>query len=158
MVELPVPTRTGDRVARQVMAVNLDGVFYGIRASLEHLRRNDTSAIVNVSSIAGLVGFKGAASYTASKWGVHGLTKTAALELGSEGVRVNSIHPGSIATPLTRHLTRGIGQIPAGRVGTPQDVADLIVHLASDDSRFVNGASITVDGGETAGNNLRGLL
>ena len=141
---------------RQVMAVNLDGVCYGMQAALPALRANETSAIINISSIAGLVGFKGSAAYSASKWGVHGLTKTAALELGGDGVRVNSIHPGSIATPLTADLDRGIGQIPAGRVGQPEEIAALVVHLASDDARFINGASLAVDGGETAGNNLRG--
>jgi 3alpha(or 20beta)-hydroxysteroid dehydrogenase len=143
---------------REVMAVNLDGVFYGMRAALPALRTNETSSIINVSSIAGLVGFKGAASYSASKWGVHGLTKTAALELGGLGVRVNSIHPGSITTPLTEQLSRGIGQIPAGRVGNPEEIASLVVYLASDESRFTNGASIAVDGGETAGNNIGGRL
>lgn len=143
---------------RSVMAVNLDGVFYGMSAALPALRANETAAIINVSSIAGLVGFKGAAAYSASKWGVHGLTKTAALELGGENIRVNSIHPGSIATPLTANLKRGIGQIPAGRVGLPEEVANLVVYLASDESRFINGASIAIDGGETAGNNIRGRL
>lgn len=143
---------------RNVMAVNLDGVFYGMRATLPALRTNATSSIINISSIAGLVGFKGAASYSASKWGVHGLTKTAALELGADGVRVNSIHPGSITTPLTENLTRGLGQIPAGRVGNTEEIASLVVYLASDESRFTNGTAIAVDGGETAGNNLRGLL
>lgn len=143
---------------RQVMSVNLDGVFFGMRSALPALRKRETSSIVNISSIAGLVGFKGAAAYSASKWGVHGLTKTAAMELGEFGVRVNSIHPGSVATPLTENLTRGIGQIPAGRVGRPEEIAALVVHLVSDESRFTSGASIAVDGGETAGNNLRGLL
>ncbi|MGH3353776.1 MAG: SDR family NAD(P)-dependent oxidoreductase [Nocardioides sp.] len=143
---------------RAVMAVNLDGVFYGMSAALPALRANETASIVNISSIAGLTGFKGSAAYSASKWGVHGLTKTAALELGGEGVRVNSIHPGSIATPMTADLSRGIGQIPAGRTGLPEEVASVVVHLASDESRFTNGASIAVDGGETAGNNIRGLI
>ena len=143
---------------RQVMSVNLDGVFYGMHAALPALCERRTASIVNVSSIAGLVGFKGSAAYAASKWGVHGLTKTAALELGEHGVRVNSVHPGSIATPLTANLERGIGQIPAGRVGCPEEIAALIVYLISDESRFTNGASIAVDGGETAGNNIRGVL
>ncbi|GAA2093277.1 MULTISPECIES: SDR family oxidoreductase [Brevibacterium] len=143
---------------RRVMSVNLDGVFFGMRAALPELLRRSSSSIVNISSIAGLVGFKGSAAYSASKWGVHGLTKTAALELGEQGVRVNSIHPGSIATPLTAGLRRGIGQIPAGRVGAPEEIAHLVTHLVSDESRFTNGASIAVDGGETAGNSLRGLL
>lgn len=143
---------------RQVMSVNLDGVFYGMHAALPALREQKTASIVNISSIAGLVGFKGSAAYAASKWGVHGLTKTAALELGEHGVRVNSVHPGSIATPLTANLQRGIGQIPAGRVGRAEEIAALIVYLISDESRFTNGASIAVDGGETAGNNIRGVL
>lgn len=147
-----------DEVWRSVMSVNVDGVFFGMRACLPWLRRNETASIVNISSIAGLVGFKGSPAYAASKWAVHGLTKTAALDLGGEGIRVNSIHPGSIATPLTAHLKRGIGQIPAGRVGRPEEIAALIVHLVSDESRFTNGASIAVDGGETAGNNIRGML
>lgn len=143
---------------RRVMSVNLDGVFYGMRAAIPVLRARGAGSIVNISSIAGLVGFKGSAAYAASKWGVRGLTTTAALELGEHGIRVNSVHPGSIATPLTENLTRGIGQIPAGRVGHPDEIAALVVHLISDESRFTNGASIAVDGGETAGNALRGLL
>ncbi|WP_029089429.1 SDR family NAD(P)-dependent oxidoreductase [Brevibacterium album] len=149
---------TSEEDWRRVMSVNLDGVFFGMRAALPALLERETSSVVNISSIAGLVGFKGSAAYAASKWGVHGLTKTAALELGEHGVRVNSVHPGSIATPLTAGLTRGIGQIPAGRVGAPEEIAHLVVHLVSDESRFTNGASIAVDGGETAGNSLRGLL
>jgi 3alpha(or 20beta)-hydroxysteroid dehydrogenase len=143
---------------RRVLSVNLDGVFFGMHAAIPLLSEPETASIVNISSIAGLVGFRGSAAYAASKWGVHGLTKTAALELGDRGIRVNSIHPGSIATPLTADLDRGIGQIPAGRVGRPEEIASLIVHLVSDESRFTNGASIAVDGGETAGNNLRGML
>lgn len=149
---------TSPEAWRRVLSVNLDGVFYGMRAALPLLRVPETASIVNISSIAGLVGFKGSAAYAASKWGVHGLTKTAALELGGEGIRVNSIHPGSIATPLTAGLDRGIGQIPAGRVGRPEDIAALVVHLISDESRYTNGAAIAVDGGETAGNNIRGRI
>lgn len=151
-------TDTSDETWRTVMSVNLDGVFYGMRESLSALSRNETASIVNISSIAGLVGFKGSPAYAASKWGVHGLTKTAALELGDRGIRVNSVHPGSIETPLTANLKRGIGQIPAGRVGQAEEIAALIVYLISDESLFTNGASIAVDGGETAGNNIRGAL
>lgn len=84
-----------------------------------------------------------------------GLTKTSALDFGEFGVRVNSVHPGSVNTPLTANLERGYGQIPAGRAAEPEEISQLIVYLASDESRFVNGASIAIDGGETAGNNLR---
>ena len=147
-----------DDTWHKVMSVNLDGVFFGMRTCLPELTKNESASIVNISSIAGLVGFKGSPAYSASKWAVHGLTKTAALELGEQGVRVNAVHPGSIATPLTENLSRGIGQIPAGRVGQPEEIAPLIVYLISDESRFTNGASIAVDGGETAGNNIRGLV
>ncbi|MCD1286081.1 MULTISPECIES: SDR family oxidoreductase [unclassified Brevibacterium] len=141
-----------------VMSVNLHGVFFGMRSCLPELKKNDSASIVSISSIAGLVGFKGSPAYSASKWAVHGLTKTAAMEFGDQGMRVNSVHPGSIATPLTANLARGIGQIPAGRVGWPEEVAALVVYLISDESRFTNGASIAVDGAETAGNNIRGVV
>lgn len=135
--------------------VNLTGTFYGMKASVEALRRNDTSSIVNVSSIAGLVGFRHRVGYAASKWGVMGLTKTSAMDLGPDGIRVNCINPGSVKTPMTAHLKRGFGQIPLGRPAETDEVSPLVVFLVSDESRFVSGAEIAIDGGETAGNNLR---
>lgn len=140
---------------RLTIDIDLNGTFYGMRAALPELKKNETSSIINISSIAGLTGFKGRAAYSAAKWGVQGLTKTSALDFGEFGVRVNSVHPGSVNTPLTANLKRGYGQIPAGRAAEPEEISQLIVYLASDESRFVNGASIAIDGGETAGNNLR---
>lgn len=139
----------------QVIAVNLTGPFYGMKAAFPALGRNETSSIVNVSSIAGLFGFKERAAYSASKWGVQGLTKTSAMDFGPAGVRVNSIHPGSVNTPLTASLKRGFGQVPLGRAAEPDEVSPLIVYLVSDESRYVSGAAIAIDGGETAGNYLR---
>ena len=135
--------------------IDLTGTFLGMKAAVPQMRRNESSSIINVSSIAGLVGFKNRAAYSAAKWGVQGLTKTSALDLGPDGIRVNSIHPGSVETPLTAGLRRGVGQIPAGRAAQVEEISSLVLYLASDESRFVSGAAIAIDGGETAGNNLR---
>lgn len=139
----------------RVISINLTGTFYGMKAAIPELSKNPTSSIVNVSSIAGLVGFKQRAGYSASKWGVQGLTKTSAMDLGPQGIRVNSIHPGSVNTPLTAHLKRGFGQVPLGRAAAAEEISPLVVYLVSDESRYVSGAAIAIDGGETAGNNLR---
>jgi 3alpha(or 20beta)-hydroxysteroid dehydrogenase len=135
--------------------IDLTGTFLGMKAAVPELRKQPTSSIVNVSSIAGLVGFKNRAAYAAAKWGVQGLTKTSALDFGADGIRVNSIHPGSVETPLTAGLKRGYGQVPAGRAAQVEEISALVLYLASDESRFVSGSSIAIDGGETAGNNLR---
>lgn len=135
--------------------IDLHGCFLGMRAAIPALRERQTSSIINVSSIAGLTGFKNRAAYSAAKWAVQGLTKTSAIDFGPDGIRVNSIHPGSVDTPLTADLKRGYGAIPAGRAAQVEEISSLVVYLASDESRFVNGASIAIDGGETAGNNLR---
>lgn len=135
--------------------IDLTGTFYGMKVATAELRKQSTASIINISSIAGLVGFKHRAAYAAAKWGVQGLTKTSALDLGEYGIRVNSIHPGSVSTPLTARLKRGLGQVPAGRAAEVEEISSLVLYLASDESRFVNGAAIAIDGGETAGNNLR---
>ena len=135
--------------------IDLTGTFLGMKAAVPELRKQESSSIINVSSIAGLVGFKNRAAYSAAKWGVQGLTKTSALDFGPDGIRVNSIHPGSVETPLTAGLKRGFGQVPAGRAAQVEEISSLVLYLASDESRFVSGASIAIDGGETAGNNLR---
>lgn len=135
--------------------IDLTGTFLGMKAAVPQLCQQETSSIINVSSIAGLVGFKNRAAYSAAKWGVQGLTKTSALDFGEQGVRVNSIHPGSVETPLTAGLKRGFGQVPIGRMAQVNEISALVLYLASDESRFVSGSSIAIDGGETAGNNLR---
>lgn len=139
----------------RTLDIDLTGTFYGMKAAAEELKKSQSGSIINISSIAGLVGFKHRAAYSASKWGVQGLTKTSALDLGEFGIRVNSIHPGSVNTPLTSGLKRGFGQIPAGRAAEVDEISSLVLYLASDESRFINGSSIAIDGGETAGNNLR---
>jgi NAD(P)-dependent dehydrogenase (short-subunit alcohol dehydrogenase family) len=138
----------------RVIDVNLRGVFLGMRAELPAMLENG-GAIVNVSSIAGEVGFRGSGPYVASKHGVVGLTKTAALEYSNQGVRVNAICPGVIRTPMVdRAAERNpemIEQIsaatPLGRVGEPEEIGDAVVWLCSDDASFVTGEAMVVDGG-----------
>ncbi|WP_313823534.1 SDR family oxidoreductase, partial [Citricoccus sp.] len=139
----------------RTLEIDLTGTFLGMKAAVPELKKQRTSSIINVSSIAGLVGFKNRAAYSAAKWGVQGLTKTSALDFGEDGIRVNSIHPGSVETPLTAGLQRGLGQVPAGRAAQVEEISSLVLYLASDESRFISGSSIAIDGGETAGNHLR---
>ena len=139
---------------RRTIDIDLTGNFLGMKAAVPVMKASGGS-IINISSIAGLVGFKNRAAYAAAKWGVQGLTKTSALDLGPYGIRVNSVHPGSVDTPMTAGLKRGFGQIPLGRAAEVSEISDLVLFLASDESRFMTGANIAIDGGETAGNNLR---
>jgi 3alpha(or 20beta)-hydroxysteroid dehydrogenase len=139
----------------RVLSVNLAGVFLGIRACIPALRAAGGGSIINISSVAGLEGFAGHAAYGSAKWGVRGLTKIAALELGQYGIRVNSVHPGAIDTEMIRPYAReGADRgaaYPIARIGTPTDVAQLALYLASDESTYVSGAEITIDGGLAAG-------
>ena len=137
----------------RVLAVNLTGPMLGIKTLLPLMPEG--ASIVNVGSIAGLTGHYTAA-YTASKWGLRGLTRTAATELGPRGIRVNAVHPGYIHTPMTANAPETFYQAnldvtPLTRGGQPEEVADLMVFLMSDESRFINGADIPIDGGQVAG-------
>jgi 3alpha(or 20beta)-hydroxysteroid dehydrogenase len=139
-----------------ILAVNLRGVFLGMKAVAEPMRSRGGGSIVNTSSTAGLVGLQDMVAYCASKWGVRGMTKVAALELGPWGIRVNSIHPGSVDTPMTAELRFGREdgapvRTPLGRHGTTEDIANLHLFLAGDESSWVTGAEIYIDGGLTAG-------
>ncbi|MEU9852058.1 glucose 1-dehydrogenase [Streptomyces sp. NPDC047974] len=135
-----------------LLRVNLVGPFLGIRAAAPALRASGGGSIVNISSQAGLQGIWGHGAYGAAKWGLRGLTKTAALELGPDAIRVNSVHPGAVATAMTAHLgTDSHPAAPLGRVGRPEEVARLVAFLASDDSSYLSGAELAVDGGASAG-------
>lgn len=134
-----------------VLAVNLTGTFLGVRAVVPGMRAAGRGSIVNISSVEGMRGDAGLHGYVASKFGVRGLTKSLAVELGPAGIRVNSVHPGFVVTPMTEHLDVSRQRIPLGRPAVPQDVAGVVVFLASADSRYVTGAELVVDGGMIAG-------
>jgi 3alpha(or 20beta)-hydroxysteroid dehydrogenase len=142
----------------QILSVNLAGTFLGIRSAIAPMRAGGGGSIINISSTAGLEGFPGHSAYGSSKWAVRGLTKIAALELGADGIRVNSIHPGAIDTAMIAPYVRpGVDRgatYPISRIGVPLDVAGLALFLASDDSSYVTGAEITVDGGLHAGRSM----
>ncbi len=147
---------------RQILAVNLDGTFLGCKHGLALLKRRG-GAIVNVSSVAGIIGGHNFAAYNASKGGVRLLSKSVALHGArlEPKVRCNSIHPAFLEGPMVDNIlqqtqfpdaarARVLRDIPLGRLGTPEEVADLCVYLLSDESRFVTGAEFVIDGGMTA--------
>jgi len=141
-------------VWRRVLAVNLDGTFLGIKtAAPSMLRGGRGGAIVNISSFAGLIGSPLIGAYAASKFAIRGLTKTAAMELGPHGIRVNSVHPGYIRTPLLEGISDEAvhGRLAIERVATPADVTPVVLFAASPDAGYCTGAEFAVDGGWSAG-------
>ncbi|BBX37263.1 short-chain dehydrogenase/reductase SDR [Mycolicibacterium mageritense DSM 44476 = CIP 104973] len=132
---------------QKVIDVNLTGTFLGMQACVKAMKAAGGGSIVNVSSIEGLRGAAMVHPYVASKWAVRGLTKSAALELGPKQIRVNSIHPGFIRTPMTEHFPEDMLTIPLGRPGQPDEVSSFVVFLASDESRYATGAEFVMDGG-----------
>lgn len=140
---------TDDANWDRVMKVNLTGAFYGMRVMAPLMREGGGGSIVNISSISGQLGYHGAA-YGASKWGLRGLTKTAAAEYASWGIRVNSIHPGLIQTPMVSNATAfvdsSLKSIPMSRAGQPAEVSAAVVFLISAESSYVSGSELTVDG------------
>jgi 3alpha(or 20beta)-hydroxysteroid dehydrogenase len=143
---------TDEATFRRVLDVNTMGVFLGMQSVVDAMRRAGGGSIVNISSAAGMIGSPGAIGYTASKWAVRGMTKAAALELAPFAIRVNSVHPGVIRTPMSDGAgERTTGTPPLGRVGEPDEVALLVVYLASDESRYTTGTEHVIDGGQLAG-------
>jgi NAD(P)-dependent dehydrogenase (short-subunit alcohol dehydrogenase family) len=139
----------------RVIATNLKGVWLGLKHEIPIMLRQGGGAIVNTASVAGLVGFPGASAYAASKHAVNGLTKTAALEYAPHGIRVNSVCPAFIRTPMVERVIAGdperevrlAAQQPIGRMGRPEEVAAAVVWLCSDAASFVTGSTMTIDGG-----------
>jgi len=142
----------------RVIAINLKGVWLCMKYEIPHLLKQGGGAIVNTASTAGLVGYRGGAAYVASKHGVVGLTKTAALEYTKAGVRVNAVCPGAIDTPMMGRITghrpqraeRMAASEPVGRMGRPEEIAEAVVWLCSEAASFVTGHAMAVDGGITA--------
>ena len=136
---------------QRVLGINLNGTFLGLRAAAGPMAAAGGGSIINISSVEGLAGSAWTHAYTASKFGVRGLTKSAAVELAPQGIRVNSIHPGFIRTAMTENFPEDFLQIPLGRGGDPVEVSKFVLFLASDDSSYATGAEFVVDGGLTAG-------
>ena len=141
----------------QVIAVNLTGVWFCMKYEIPQMLHQGGGVIVNTASVAGLIGGRGLAAYVASKHGVVGLTKTAALEYAQQRIRVNCVCPGVIHTPMTarglnnpERRARIMASEPMGRIGTPEEVAEAVVWLCSDAASFVTGHTMTVDGGYVA--------
>jgi 3alpha(or 20beta)-hydroxysteroid dehydrogenase len=144
---------------RSVLEVNLVGPLIGMKAVTPSMQRAGGGSIVNISSNAGIVGLPSAGAYVSSKWALRGLSKTAAMDLGPLGIRVNTVHPGGINTPMTDF---GGGdspwakKLPLGRMGEADEVANVVTFLASDEASYVTGAEWSVDGGATSGD--RGIF
>ncbi|CAN7403372.1 glucose 1-dehydrogenase [Phenylobacterium sp. LjRoot219] len=143
----------------RLMGLNVTGVWAGMRTVVRPMAAQGSGSIVNISSIDGLVGVSGLASYVATKFAVTGLTRALALELGGRGIRVNSVHPGIIETPLVKktppssleRLKRAVARQPIARMGRPEEIANAVLFFASDESSYCTGASLVVDGGHLAG-------
>ena len=140
----------------QVLAINGKGVFLGTKAAIPEMRKAGGGSIINLSSVAGLVGSADSGAYNASKGAVRLLTKSTAIQYAKEGIRANSIHPGTIETPMTADLLSGEGRqdrmnrTPLRRLGRADDVAYGALYLASDEASFVTGSELVIDGGRTA--------
>ena len=172
---------TDPAVFREVLDVNLTGAFLGLRTVGGAMAAHGRGSVVNISSTGGLMGYSTLSAYVASKWGLRGLTKSAAIEMGPSGVRVNSVHPGAVATPMTGAV--GLDPMleppasgtpdtdpslvtvdamstdqPIARAGRPVELARLVLFLASDESSYCTGAEFVADGGATAGRDLGGTL
>jgi len=141
---------------RLVMQVNQDSVAFGMHAVIGSMRKGKTGSIVNISSLSGMEGIKNGFAYVTSKYAIRGMTKAAALDLAQYNIRVNSVHPGIIETPILGGGTKEAleelsGKIPLKRIGQPSEISQLVLFLASDESSFSTGSEFIADGGSLAG-------
>lgn len=156
-IQKPIEDLTLADYERQ-MSVNMTSVFLGTKAAIPVMRKNGGGSIVNISSVAGLVGIPGVSAYSTSKGGVRLFSKTIAIECAKDQIRCNSVHPGIIETNIQKGSKRDNPEqyeaikasVPLGSIGDPLDVANCVLFLASDESRYVTGAELVVDGGLTA--------
>ncbi|GAA0487288.1 glucose 1-dehydrogenase [Alkalibacterium indicireducens] len=138
---------------RKTIEINQDGVFLGIKLVLESMKKAENGSIINISSVAGMVGSNNNIAYIASKFAVRGMTKAAAAEYAPYGIRVNSVHPGTIRTPMTEQedvkemVQDTISKTPLGRLAEPEEITNLVLYLASDESSYSTGAEFIADGG-----------
>jgi 3alpha(or 20beta)-hydroxysteroid dehydrogenase len=155
-----LPLRAEDEAAhRHMLDLNLTGVWAGMRAVVPAMTARGGGSIVNISSIDGIVGVAEMTTYAATKFAVTGMTRSVALEMGKHGIRVNSVHPGVIATPLVlsagpagrERLNRTVAGQPIPRMGKPEEIAAAVLFFASDEASYCTGASLVVDGGHIAG-------
>jgi NAD(P)-dependent dehydrogenase (short-subunit alcohol dehydrogenase family) len=145
-----------DEWERQI-GINLGGVFFSMKHQIPHMLKQGGGAIVNISSGAGVKGFAGQAAYCASKWGVIGMSKAAALDYAAKGIRVNVVSPGFVATPMMERFTGGteeglrtvVSNEPVGRPGRPEELAATVLWLCSEEAAFSTGSNLVVDGGQT---------
>ncbi|RFA23244.1 glucose 1-dehydrogenase [Subtercola boreus] len=149
---------TGERIAefelrlwQKTIDINLTGAFLGIQSVVVGMVAQRSGSIINISSVEGLRGSANLHAYVATKFALRGLTKSVAVEIGSSGVRVNSIHPGFITTPMTAGISADQLQIPLGRAADPSEVSSMVLFLASDESQYSTGSEFVIDGGLTAG-------
>ncbi|QJB68756.1 SDR family NAD(P)-dependent oxidoreductase [Parasphingorhabdus halotolerans] len=144
--------------AQHVLGINTIGPMLGIKHVSAVMKAAGKGSIVNISSVDGLRGCNGLTIYTASKWALRGLTKSLAYELGTSGIRVNSVHPGGVDTPMGNardlpadQLNAAFGRVPLQRIGQPEEIAQASLFLATDEASYITGAEIAVDGGWSSG-------
>lgn len=146
----PLETWDGAKFQR-ALDLNLFSAFFGVTAVTPIMKKAGGGSIINIASMAAMRGYPAIIGYVSAKWAVRGMTKAAAVELGAYGIRVNAVHPGQTQTPATEKAPFKTDHVALKRLGQPDDIAQIVLFLASDDARWVTGADYMADGGELAG-------